>query len=381
MYNLIKFEFKKFFSKKKNLLSIFIFIIITTIFSILNIQLDSNYNRNKSSMIAFSIESIENALLKLNSESEKNENSKIEQIKKSYETELLLLNKQYNAIVSDNQIEELEYQIQLDNLLLTNIKNNMVITEISENELQDRINLNNILLDNNITPINTNWNMSSLNFFKIFLNGNSMLIIIILIIILTSDIVSSESENKTFYLLLTQPISKTKVILSKIISSILILLSTIGSILLIISLFLGFSQGFGDLNYPVKIVINDNIEYIKLGKYLIYLISNFITLIIFITILSIFISTLCKQSLSSFSLTIIITISNYIIVNNGMLNNLAHLIPFTYINLSSVLQGDLIKIYNNNSINSVNMTYVLIFYSLILFVMSLFIFNKRKNYC
>ncbi len=106
-----------------------------------------------------------------------------------------------------------------------------MLSSDSEAEVSNRIYKNSILLEKEIKPINENFSMESFNFIKLVLNNPIILVIVISILIFISDIISSESEYKTFNLLLTQPISKTKILIAKIISSILISILIIFSIL------------------------------------------------------------------------------------------------------------------------------------------------------
>ncbi|MBD7916219.1 ABC transporter permease subunit [Clostridium sp. Sa3CUN1] len=381
MIPLIKLEFKKFFKKPKNVVLIILLFVIISIFINLNINLDKNILRNTKLSIDAEIDSLNSALINIENELIKlPDNDKLKNIKNIYKENLYLLETQKSAYEKNDSIQILECQIKLDKNLLIEINNGSVITPKSVEYLNDNISINSILLEKGIRPINENSTMESFNFLKLFLNSPFSLLIIISLIIFSSDIISSESENKTFNLLLTQPISKNKILISKTLSIILINTLLLLSILLINFLFIGFTQGFGDVNYPTRYFINGIIQYIPIWKFTIYLIILFVLLIIFISILSIFTSSISKQSSTSFSIIIILTTTFYLIINNGFFKGISHLIPFTYINLSSALQGYLAINTNNVNINLFNSIIILVIYSLLIFLLNIFIFNKRSNY-
>lgn len=381
MIHLLKFEFKKFFYKKKNLMLILILFLITVAFIFLNLTLDKSITKSKTLSIEYHIESVKSALLKVDSEiSRLPSNTKLKNIKNTYEFQLSLLQSQHSALNSNDWIKVLESQIKIDKNLVKDIESGFTISPISVDEITDNININSILLEKKIKPINENSSMQFYNFLKLFLDSPLILILIIAIIIFTADTVSSEVENKTINLLLTQPISKRKIILSKILSSIFLMIFIMFSIILLAFLFLGFTQGFGDLNYPTRFLTNGMIDYVSLGKFLLYLIPNFILLIIFTVVLSIFISTITNQAATSSSITILLTISTYMIINYRLLNKVAHLIPFSYISLSSLLQGNLAKNFDNINVNSFYAPIVLIAYTLIILTLTIIIFNNKSNY-
>lgn len=381
MMPLIKFEFVKFFRKPKNLILIFILSIIIGGFILMNLKIDKDITKNKLINISYDIESVENELVKIENEIIRlPDNDTLKNIKRSYEENLDLLKYKESAYISNNLLDVLKAEIKLDQNLLIDIQNGSVLSSDSEAEVSNRIYKNSILLEKEIEPINENFSMESFNFIKLVLNNPIILVIVISILIFTSDIISSESEDKTFNLLLTQPISKNKILISKIISSILISILIIFSILIIAFLILGFTNGLGNLDYPTRFILVNNIKYISLKKFSFYLCINFIVLIIFICNLSVFISSLTKQSSTSISINIVLTTTFYLIINNGLIKKISHLIPFAYINLSGLLQGTLAENFSNINLNFFYSISILLIYSLIIFILNIIIFNKKSDY-
>ncbi|WP_078380735.1 hypothetical protein [Sutcliffiella halmapala] len=80
--------------------------------------------------------------------------------------------------------------------------------------------------------------------------------------------------------------------------------------------------------------------------------------LIFILTITIFLSTFIKNSLSVFAVSILINISGYYLTTKFG-ENYAHLSPFTYFNLSKVVNGELSVVVDNVNINFLNGSIVL----------------------
>ena len=352
MISLIEFEIKKFLNRKKNLLVISILVILAAIFITLNSSLDKNSSINTIASIESEIKSIEEALNKVESEIIRlPDNEKLKWINSDYEKELSLLRDMKNSYISNDYNKYLQSKIELDKKLLKNIEDENVIYSDDPNEIINDIELNTLLLENSIKPINTSVSMEGFNFIKLFLNSPISIILVILILILSSDVVSSEFDSNTYKLLFTQPISKNKIIISKIISTLIMVNVILFSVIAICFIILGAVNGFGDINYPIEFYNNGVIEYISIGKFILYELILFIILTAFMCILGVFISSLSKSTSNSVAVSIIITVSAYMISSQGFISKLEHLNPFIYFDISSVLQGKSANLFTNVNIN------------------------------
>jgi len=379
MNNLIQFEIKKFFSRKKNLLVIALFILLSVLFISSNSKLDKNLTSSELTNINFKIESFENAINSLKSETERlPDNVELKQINEDYKATLVLLNEQKNTYLNNDRNKYLSLKIQLDQKDLNDIESGNVIGGEDPSYLKENIAINSILLEKNIKPINTSASMEGLNFIKLFLNNPISIVLVILIIILNADIVSSEYDSNTFKLLFTQPIRKSKIILSKVLSSIIITNVIFISLLTIIFVSLGFINGFGNPEYPINFLNNRVSEYIGVGKFVLYSSILFILLVNFICIFTNLISTLTKNTATSMSLSIVIIVSVYMISSKGLLNEISHLNPFTYIDIPNVLTGSLSNIYKNSNVNLKYGLIIFILSTLLLLVLTMFIFEKKS---
>jgi ABC-type transport system involved in multi-copper enzyme maturation permease subunit len=140
-----------------------------------------------------------------------------------------------------------------------------------------------------------------------------------ILIVLLSDIVSGEYAPNTIKILITKPISRKKIIISKFIVSIILTASTIVISTIIFMVEAGIHLGFSDYRVPFDVgakyvfdksipltSLNSQMKYVSGSRTIIPIWSSIaqlvlITIIISIAVISIimFISTVCKNSLTS----------------------------------------------------------------------------------
>ena len=198
MINLIIFETKKFFNRKKNIFSIALFLVLVIVFVFLNLSLEEQYKRSEVTSIDFQIDSLKESLSKVESEiSRLPENDNLKVIKSDYEEELDLLKDTKVALANKEYHRVLENKIKMDKLLLKGIESENTISSKSIKEIEESIQINTYLIENNIEPIFDQVSMQGFNFIRVFLNNPISIILIILIIILSADIMSSEFDSNT----------------------------------------------------------------------------------------------------------------------------------------------------------------------------------------
>lgn len=379
MSSLIGFEIKKFCNRRKNLLVLILFIILSIIFITLNSSLESQLEKSEGTSIDLEIQSVEDALIKTKSEIERlPDNEKLKIINNNYEEELNLLKDLKNAYASKDFNKYLESKIQLDKNLLTNIENGNVISPQTPKEISQNIELNTLLLEEGIKPIYTSVSMEGFNFIQLFLNSPISILIVIFIIILSADIVSSEFDSNTYKLLFTQPISKINILLSKLVATLIMVSITLFGIITICFLALGFTRGFGAINYPIQFYNNGATEYITIGKFILFELLLFIMLITFICILSVAISSFSKSTSNSIAVSIIVTVSGYMLSSKGFFVKFAHLNPFVYFDISDVLKGSIATSYGNGNVNFKYGAMTLGLSIIILLLINILLF-KRNN--
>lgn len=379
MSSLIEFEIKKFFNRRKNLLVLAIFIVLSVIFITLNYRLNKQLEKSEITSIDLQIDSIEDALNNIENEIIRlPDNEKLKKIKSSYEQELNLLTDIRKAYINNDFNKYLESKIQLDKNLLINIKSGDIISPYDPKEIEQRIEVNTILYEEGIKPIYTSVSMEGFNFIKLFLNNPISIIIVILIIVLSGDVVSSEFDSNTYKLLFTQPISKKRILLSKILTTLIMVNIILFGIIAICFCVLGFINGFGSINYPVQFYNNGIVEYISIGKFILFEFILFIILTIFICILAVAISSFSKSTSNSISISIIITVSAYMMSNRGVFSESAHLNPFIYFDISNILQGGIANLYGNENVNFKYGVLTLGLSIILLVIVNIFLFEKNN---
>ncbi|NFE18988.1 ABC transporter permease [Clostridium botulinum] len=229
---------------------------------------------------------------------------------------------------------------------------------------------------------------------------------ILILIALLSDIISGEYAPNTIKMSLTKPISRKKIIISKFVVSTIIGASAIIISTIIFIIEAGIHFGISDYRMPfdvgAKYVLNKSIpltvttsqmEPVRNSISIIPLwsgIVRFVLIAILVSIASIsiliFISTLCKKSLISSSISFILVIAASLIYffklmgDNIVATKYGVLLKFTPIpyifQIFEVLSGN-ISIRLASSINIFFVLIVCLSWSLIMMFLSTYIFAKR----
>src|SRR5690625_3220498 len=191
---------------------------------------------------------------------------------------------------------------------------------------------------------------TGLFYMYIFLTTPSFLLLMIILLFVVGVGLSAEKGiNRTLTFLKTQPITISSVYLSKTWISIIVgLLITLGSWVVMILLGTIFNR-FGDLKYPILFydppslvekesysgfVANEGgFHFITMGKFLLETGGLFLTGVIFLIALSLFISLFIRESMAVFVLTGIISVGGYFLGTLTKLSSIAHFLPFTYLNV------------------------------------------------
>ena len=379
MKTLINFEIKKFFARKKNIILILLFLILSTALILIHCNLENKYIESERKCISSDIKSVQEAIKSAKEMQKKFPQSNDPQNDIDLYTEQLnLLNDKQNSLLNNNNIKYLKSLIKLDENLLTNIQNNKVVNPSEKiGDIEKRINVNKYLLKKNLKPIFTNVSMKGFNFITLFFNAPFAVIIMLLIITLYADIASSEYENNTYKLLFTQPISTVKIFLSKVISAFIV--TTILVLVATVIFFgvLSVIKGTGSSQYPVVFFDGNVQKLIPISEFVIYILEMQILFMLFLCILSVLVSAIFKNTGTSISILVVISVSLYMIANSGLLSKVAFLNPFTYVNVNNVLQGIYSDLYNVPNVNFYNGIVLLIV--LIVVLIGAGIFYSSKN--
>lgn len=312
-----------------------------------------------------------------------------------YEEERIKYEDQLN---NSNNVEQ--WKVELDEEIKNN-EANLKSKDISEEDktwIIERIEKLKYLRENNIKPL-YGYEFNAYNYIETIMSILGTSILAIGIAIFMGDIVSGEYKPGTFKLLLTQPVSRGKIILSKFIAG------AISSVMFIISgemlvfLGVGFITKFQGATYPQSVgaryfldtsnmQVDKYSNLIKLantGKIVSFnefIIKSILLQILFIiTCCAVFflISTIFKSSGISVTLSIIIaTLGTVIFRVFNYSSQFAHLSFLSYSHVTSVISGEAAYIYKNVNITIGNGIVVMIVTSIISCMLAQIIFNKKE---
>lgn len=379
MIDIIKLEIKMFFINKKNL-SILIFL---TALLLLFIKIKMDYNQDVTENYQMSINaemsSIQDALKKLKYDLKNMpDNKDLSNLIEDYERDYNLLTDISYAISSKNYKMYLEKRIKSDEYFLDGINSGKYLTNYSVRDLEHEMNINKILLEKNIQPISTMYCTQTLNFITLLFQEEFVIAIILSVIFFSSSIISGDFDKQTYKLLYTQPIKINRIYCGKLIAALMINYFFVFSLIILGMGVTAIFSGIGNFNYPIKIYLNNIESYTTIAIFDIMLIMLLILLIACIVVLTLFISVLIKNSnLTMFILILIIFASNFI----GNIKEfwiIAQINPFTYINLTEVLNGNSAFIMSNSNISINNAFLFLPSLCSVLIIISLFRLNKIK---
>ena len=245
------------------------------------------------------------------------------------------------------------------------------------------------MLENNVAPDGLKHQISYSTLEMLF--STSFLFMIIIIAIITSDIISGEYTPPTMKVLLSRPISRGKILLSKFFAAFISSAVILISVELICYLVLSFIFGFPNPNTPVAMGTKYKMETafgqnmmtsVKGSTYFIslwlYLIFVFIMQLIFIaTCVCIFlmISTLFKSGTTSMTLCIVGSIALSIIIAIPRLKAAAPFIFLTYSNPFTF--ASLGKSYESSLISTPFIIFMLILWSAVSYAIAHFVFTKK----
>lgn len=378
---LILFEFKNFFKKNKNLVGIVILFMITFAYTYINHDIDNSIKSSSVNLIEENIKENENSLSNIENDYDKfkDENVSASDKLKIYigetKKEIQILREKRDGIIENNWRKVLKSDIAMDKMSLETSKRGNVVGGENPKVIEERLTINELLLKKGIEPIETRVSIKSYNLMNLILGNIVPLILMMTILLFSTDAVSSDIDGGTFKLILTQSISRNKVILSKVISYSLICILITG--LLFITFFMGSSimVGTGSPQYPINFYTG---SFIDIKDFLIYSIPLLILVVLATVSISVFLSTVIGNSLSAISIAIIGYIS-FFIMNSQLkiLSKIAHIIPFTYFDVSGLLSGGLASTYENINITYMNGIIILLITILIFNGISILNFRKK----
>lgn len=350
MLKLIKLELKKFMLNRNNYILLMVFGVLLAGFIYMKNQQNMAENYNLRENINNNLSLQQSALPRLRQELlAMPENKQLQKIITSSELDIQLLTQIKLALILEDWNLYLENKIQYDEKMAQEIASGMIITSLSADEVRKDVEINKLLLEQNIEPIFTENSMQALNYMTVVLNSLFVILILVLVIYFTSSLIPSDFESDTYKFLYTQPINKTKIFFSKVISALIINYSWILLVLGISFLSLIPIFGLGNKDYPFTLVLGETRSTIPVIKFIfIALVVLFLLVtlaIVFTLLISIFIHS------SSATLIIGLLLTLILCLGGDQMKNFIQYNPFAYYRITDVITGQLAFSYENSAIN------------------------------
>lgn len=264
--NLFLFEFRKIFFSKKFIYLLLLLVIGIAFLFVRNVTFQSYIEKEEARKLDIQTKASQ-------------ANSRVHRLtlENDPENELALKLQPMNAEIQDQlyklvsvPTQEWEKKLTMQNEILANTlayKNEGGDYPISEKEITEGIALNEKLLQEGIQPQHNTYSIAMPNFVKmivdLFINFGALLIFILII----GETLSGEYENHSINLLFSQPLKKTRIIMSKFWSAVVIYIIMMGVILLSATA-IGFVFGEkGTFNYPILIEKNHELEFLSIASY------------------------------------------------------------------------------------------------------------------
>lgn len=394
MLSLIKNEFIKVTFKKKSIFLMLSFILLLSLITILGYKYNEQMKTQNApeAKLEYLKDHKENLIKEKTLTKDRIYIKDLEKDLKNIDEDILKLKKIINSNVKEDywRITTKDSIIAKEEILK---KNNISNAEkLREKREIERLN---ILLEKNIPPMESEFN--SFKFIETVVNDVlGYFLLAIAIILFFSDIVSGEFTPPTLKLLMVQPVSRAKILLSKFLTSVMYSLIFIYSVEFIFFIIVGFVSGFGNANYPVfigttyklnplssdpsnlLIEIVNSTKMIPIWKNTLYILLHQGLYIIACCAFSLLMSVVAKSNTGSLIfgvLTIVITSISTSFFK--FFSKFSHLFFSTYGASSDLFSGQLANISANPKITMVNSIICLVTWTIVCYLTSHLIFTKE----
>lgn len=392
MKNLIVNELLKLHYRKKFIITSLILLSISILICI------GMYEINKFSSPENQLKSMEGQVSNLK---ERKNDSKVSEKEKeninneisSLEMQISMMKIEISSSKNDNWKEPLKNNLSALEDQLKNIDS--LIDDNSKEEIYKNYITTKYLLDHNINPASKS-SLNAYNGLENLIQALGSVFLLIVVAIISADIVSGEYTPPTMKVLLTKPISRSKVILSKFLAAIISSTAIIVVTEILLFLIMGIFWGFGSPSYPIIIGTKyqySTIKTLTFGNNLVPIFKssriipvwNFTIRIILLQILFIIataafcflFSTVLKSSMLSMTVSILGTIALNIFTSIPFFRKVSPFIFTTYSNSIGILQGNVAPQYNSTLISPWFAVLILVLWTAICYFISDFTFRKK----
>lgn len=266
-----------------------------------------------------------------------------------------------------------------------------------EDYIQQELDQLRYMQKHDIKPMD-HYDFNAINFLTKLIQMLGEIFLAIGIAVFAADMVSGEATPPTMKLLLTQPVSRAKVLFSKFLSINLSSVVCIIGVELIAFVLVGAFFGFGDVNYPMFVGAQykfDTTQLMQNGTYPLILIEGTKNMIpawqylvrllllqaLFITVCTsvvFLISTLVKASMVSMGISVVSAIAAMIVfMGFGVLRSVARFIYVLFGDVESLLTGQMALRFNNPNVNLSSTLIVFVAWIVLSYAFAHLVFTKK----
>lgn len=392
MLTLIGLEIKKLLLRKKTLITTIAFLLLI-VFVAIGSYSDERYRR-KMEKPEFQIQKLEETIKY--KRTQLNDPKIEDEYKKSISNQIAQMEEQIKQIKTNPNASTIDWkkqtQMELDNAKKEFERKDLEPRqkEAFKNIIQEK----EYLLKHNIKPDNNK--LTAFSFLDILFIVMGVIFLAVGVGLFTADMVSGECTPPTMKLLLTQPVSRRKVLLSKFIAVAASATIMVVAIELISFVIMGLIFGFGDFNYPMFVGTTYKIDMgqivdgshplvsvtgstymITRGAYLVRLFLLQTLSIIAVAAFTFMISSIFKSSMVSVSLSIVTPVVLFILSEIPPLGKFNTFMFTNHLNPRWVIRGELAMRLNNSIITPAFSIILLAIWTVACYAISHLVFTKK----
>ncbi|MGH4118618.1 ABC transporter permease subunit [Clostridium sp.] len=395
IFILISNEVKKLMRRKKTLIIFAAFVLLTVAIGYGSYK--ENLNRKQWDSPEYRQQNLEDSI-KYRKQDLENSNT-TEEDKKYGKQEIANMEEELSRVKLELSGKPVDWKIslkeQIDNTEKTLNDKSLGLAPSDKDRMKTDLQQAQYLYANNIKPENGS-TFDAFSFIKTLFMILGTIFIAVGVMVFTGDIVSGEFTPPTMKILLTQPVSRAKVLASKFIAVAGVAIILILAVEILAFLIMGLIFGFGNPNYPMitgTLYKLDLTQSVYGGHPLVavagssYIISTgsfvlkmflFQTLFI-ITCVSVgfMLSSIVKSSMVSVSVSIVIVVAVTILLQMSALKKFAQYIFTSYGTVGQIFTGDVVMGYNNPHLTTSFGISTLIVTSIVCYLISHIVFTKK----
>lgn len=395
IFTLIKNEFIKLMSRKKTYVVIIAFILLLGFIGFGSYSRVKHIKENSrpENRIAREHEKIKN-LNKL-----KNDPKISKEDKKEFDNEITEAYKKIDEIKAEVKKGKVDWRVKLKKEI-KDTENQLKQSNIKDEEKENLtlyLQQKKYLLSHNIEPNENNFEVRAIEYLQQVFMLLGALFLVVGVIVFGCDMVSGEYTPPTMKFLLTEPVSRGKILFSKFVTLLVSSTVFILGIELIAFVIMGLIFNFGDFNYPVQVgtkfaynlaarpeIGESTIKAIAGTTFIIpmwkHLINMFLLQGLFIAACASFtfmLSTVLKSSMISMSLSIVLVIVSNIFSGFSSLKKIGRYLFVSFGNPEIILKGELVYTFSNINMTPTFAISVLVIWTVICYVISHIVFVKK----